>query len=69
MGTLQTMKTQIAAFHQGLFVKVKKIKIFSLKLYPDTPRYVKWTIPSLLYQTKRKIPFSIQIVNYCSKAW
>ena len=26
------------------------------KLKPDTPRFVKWTIPSLMYQTKRKNP-------------
>ena len=50
------------AFHQGLHCKGKKdlqtIKYINLlkKLQPDTPRYVQWSIPSLLYQTKRKSP-------------
>ena len=30
--------------------------IFFGKLLPDTLRYVQWTIPSLLYQTRRKNP-------------
>ena len=43
-------------------VNVKKIfrqknTIFKNKIQPDTPRYVvQWTIPSLLYQTRRKNP-------------
>ena len=31
----------------------KKYNIF-LNLYPDTPRYIHWTISRLLYQTSRK---------------
>ena len=31
-----------------------KNTIFFLFLQPDIPRYVQWTIPSLLYQTRRK---------------
>ena len=51
-----------AAFHKGLHCLVRKktdllTKItFFLKLSPDTPRYVQWTIPSLSYQTRRKNP-------------
>ena len=42
-----------------LFVKVNKIfrqknTIFFLKLQPNTPRYVQWTITSLLYKTRMK---------------
>ena len=52
--------------HNAAFIRVytfcKGKKIFrqkntiDLKLYPDNPRYVQWTIPSLLYQTRRKNP-------------
>ena len=51
-----------------LFVKLKKIcrqknAIFFKKLYPDTPKYVQWTIPSLLYQTRRKNPLVYKGLN------
>ena len=43
-----------AAFHQGLHClkrsSDKRIQYFG-KIIPNTPRYVQWTIPSLLYQT------------------
>ena len=49
------------AFHQGLLCKGKKIfrqmnTIYFWKLWPDIPRYVQWTIPSILYQARRKNP-------------
>ena len=33
------------------------------KLQPDTPRYVQWTIGSLLYQTKKEEAISIQRIQ------
>ena len=52
---------QNAVFHLGLHCLRKKIlrqiiQYFFLKLQPNTPRYVQWTIPRLLYQTRRKNP-------------
>ena len=44
--------------------QTKEYNIF-WKLKPDTPRYVQWTIPSLLYQTRRKNP----LVYKGSKHW
>ena len=38
-----------------MIFKQKKIEYLKKKL-PDTPRYVQWTIPSLLYQARRKNP-------------
>ena len=29
---------------------------YFFKLQPDTPKYVQWTIPSLMYQARRKNP-------------
>ena len=57
-------------FHQGLhcLLKIKTSSdkknnvflcfflFFFFLRKPDTPRYVQWTIPSLLYQTRRKNP-------------
>ena len=31
---------------------------------PDTPRYVQWTIPSLLYQTRRRTPLVYKGLGY-----
>ena len=53
-----------AAFHQGistLFGKSKNIfrernTNLVWKLQHVTPQYIKWTIPSLLYRTRRKNP-------------
>ena len=44
-----------------LFVKVKKIfrqqnTFFEIITLPDNPRYAQWTIPYLLYQTRRNSP-------------
>ena len=50
------------AFHQGLhclFMKKRssgKEIHFIVKALPVTPRYIKWNIPSVLYETKRKNP-------------
>ena len=54
-----------ATFHLGLYHLLgqkqssererERNTIFFVKSQPVTPRYVQWTIPSLLYQTRRKI--------------
>ena len=50
------------AFHQGLhcLLSTKRYSIFLsifFKSSPDFPRYLQWTIPSLLYETRRKSLF------------
>ena len=32
-------------------------------ILPDTPRYLQWTIPNLLYQTRRKNPLVYKGLN------
>ena len=53
------------AFHQGLHRLLrqkqsseKEIKIFYWKLYPVTPPFIQWTIPSLLHQPRRNSPLA-----------
>ena len=36
--------------------KGKKVFRQKITILPDTPRYVQWNIPKLLYQTRRKNP-------------
>ena len=60
---LQTVKTTYCGIspESTLFVKVKQVSqtentIFSENYNPYTLRCVYWTIPRLLYQTRRKNP-------------
>ena len=41
----------------------KKKGLFLLKLLPNAPRYVQWTILSLLYQIRRQSPLVYKDLN------
>ena len=57
------MQQHNAAFHQGLYtvcngkidLQTKENNTF-FELWPDNPRYVQWTKPTSLYETRRKNP-------------
>ena len=46
-------------------LQTKEYNIFFLKLQPDTSRYVQWTIPHTLYQTRRKNPLVYKGLKDC----
>ena len=72
---LQTVKSQMKCSIMLHFIQVytvckvkrssdKRIQ-FKKKIKPDTPTYVKWTILSLLYQTRMKNPLVYKGLTLC----
>ena len=62
----QTVNTQMKCSIMLHFIRVNTVKVkkdlqtdkiiqyLKKNIIPDAPRYVQWTIPNLLYQTRRK---------------
>ena len=70
---LQTVKTQMECRIMWHFIRVYTVKVekdiwtFFFKLQPDTPSYAQWTIPSLMYKTRRKNPLVYKGLKLPSK--